>query len=144
MKIYADTSFLASLYTPDANSADAARRMRAEPHATVLISDLAELELVNALQQRLFRKELGAAQIRLAQKAFREDSEQGIFQRRPVETGAVYERALRLARKWTSTLGTRTLDLLHIALALEMGSDGIYTFDQQQSKLARAEGLKLY
>ena len=30
------------------------------------------------------------------------------------------------------------------ALALEMGSDGIYTFDRQQSKLARAEGLKLH
>jgi len=98
---------------------------------------------MNALQQRLFRKELKATEIQLARKAFQEDMEGGVFQRKPVGIGAVYAQALRLSRKWTATLGTRTLDILHVAIALELGADVFFTFDRQQSKLAHAEGLKV-
>ena len=143
MNVYPDTSFLASLYTLDANSTLAARKMQAQPGAIFFLSDLAELELMNALEQRLVRKELRAGHVQSAQLAFRGDLEQGVFQRKPVEIGAVYERALRLSRKWTSTLGTRTLDILHVAMALELGADRFYTFDRQQSKLAVAEELKV-
>jgi predicted nucleic acid-binding protein len=142
VNVYPDTSFLVSLYTPDANSIQAAHKMRT-PHTVFLTSDLAELELMNALQQRLFRKELKATEVQLAQKAFQEDIEEGVFQRKPMGTGAVYARALRLSRKWTATLGTRTLDILHVAIALELGADVLFTFDRQQSKLAHAEGLKV-
>ena len=143
MIIYPDTSFLVSLYTPDANSSPAARKMQAQHSAVFFLSDLAELELMNAFQQRLFRKELRATQVQSAQLAFRDDLEQGVFLKKPVEVGAVYERALRLSRKWTSTLGTRMLDILHVAMALEFGADRLYTFDRQQSKLAMAEGMKV-
>ena len=141
MSLYPDTSFLVSLYTLDANSAAAARKMRHAP-ASLILSDLAELELANALEQRVFRKELELMQIQAGHKAFRDDLEQGVFERRQVETGAVYERALRLSRKWTAKLGTRTLDVLHIAIALEAGAEGILTFDLHQLKLARSIGLK--
>ena len=39
--------------------------------------------------------------------------------------------------------GTRTSDLLHVAAALELGVDCLYTFDKQQRKLAQAVRLKL-
>lgn len=143
MNVYPDTSFLASLYILDANSTLAAGKMQAQLGAIFFLSDLAELELMNALEQRLVRKELRAGHVQSAQLAFRGDLEQGVFQRKPVEIGAVYERALRLSRKWTSTLGTRTLDILHVAMALELGADRFYTFDRQQSKLAVAEELKV-
>ena len=143
MNIYPDTSFLVALYVPDANSAEAVRRMQEQTGATFLLSDLAELELTNALQQRLFRKELKTAEIQAAQRAFREDLEQGVWQRQSAEAGVVYERALRLAAKWTATLGTRTLDILHVAIALELGAVFFYTFDKRQARLARAERLKI-
>jgi len=143
VNIYPDTSFLVALYVPDANSAEAVRRMQEQTGATFLLSDLAELELTNALQQRLFRKELKTAEIQAAQRAFREDLEQGVWQRQSAEAGVVYERALRLAAKWTATLGTRTLDILHVAIALELGAVFFYTFDKRQARLARAERLKI-
>jgi len=143
VNVYPDTSFLVSLYVLDANSPQAARKMR-DPHAVFLLSDLAELELMNALQQRLFRKELKAVEIQASQTAFKEDLQAGVFQRRPVGTGVLYGRALQLSRKWTATLGTRTLDLLHVAFALELRADMFFTFDRQQSKLAHAEGLKVF
>jgi len=62
---YADTSFVASLYIPDANSAEAARRMR-RLSLPVLITPLGELELINAVQLRLFRKEVRPGDARAA------------------------------------------------------------------------------
>ncbi len=40
-------------------------------------------------------------------------------------------------------IGTRTADLLHVAAALELGVDWLYSFDKQQRKLARAVRLKI-
>jgi predicted nucleic acid-binding protein len=40
-------------------------------------------------------------------------------------------------------MGTRTADLLHVAAALELGVDYLYSFDQQQRKLARTVRLKM-
>ncbi|MFI5104281.1 MAG: hypothetical protein ACHP79_05090, partial [Terriglobales bacterium] len=65
MKIYVDTSFLVSLYSPDANSTAAAGVMQASK-GSHLVSTLGELEVVNALQFRVFRKELSPAQARAA------------------------------------------------------------------------------
>ena len=141
MSGYADTSFVVSLYTPDANSSSAAKLIT-RPRLPLLITPLGELELMNALQLRVFRKELDPSEIRTANASFRRDLETGIFAIKPLSPG-IFERAKLLARKQTATLGTRTLDLLHVASALVLQADALYTFDRQQEKLARAEGLKL-
>jgi len=47
------------------------------------------------------------------------------------------ERARELSRQSTARLGTRTADLLHVAAALELEADYLYSFDEQQRKLAR-------
>jgi predicted nucleic acid-binding protein len=48
---------------------------------------------------------------------------------------------MQMARRRTPQLGTRTLDLLHVASALKLQADSFYTFDRNQEKLARVEGL---
>ena len=55
----------------------------------------------------------------------------------------MFERARQLSQETTAKLGTRTADLLHVAAALELGADFLYSFDQQQRKLAQAVRLKL-
>jgi predicted nucleic acid-binding protein len=55
----------------------------------------------------------------------------------------VFERARLLSRQTTAKLGTRTADLLHVAAALELGADYLYSFDLQQRKLAQTVRLKL-
>jgi len=59
--IYLDTSFLVSLYSSDVNSDTAVRVMQASK-GDRLITPLGELEVVNALGLRVFRKEVSAAQ----------------------------------------------------------------------------------
>ncbi len=140
MKAYADTSFLVSLYSPDANSAAAAAQMD-RPGNVLLLTPFGEVELTNALELRLFRKEVTAAEARAAGQAFQQDLAAGVLFLQPVPA-AVYEMARRLARKHTARLGARTLDILHVAAALVLGADVFFTFDARQRRLARREGLR--
>lgn len=49
----------------------------------------------------------------------------------------------QLARRHAARLGTRTLDTLHVASALELKAKRFWTFDERQARLARAAGLRL-
>ena len=139
MSAYADTSFLVSLYVLDANSEHAAAHMK-EAKLPVLLTPLGELELTNAISLRLFWKELAAEEIKRAHALFARDVADGVFQRTPLSP-AVFDTAKRIARKRTPRLGTRTLDVLHVASALVLHAEAFYTFDRNQAKLAKAEGL---
>lgn len=140
MKAYADTSFVISLYSPDANSAAAASTMhsrRSGQETTVFTTVLGELEIVNALELRIFRKEVSASEAQSSLRDFESDLSGGVFQVRPL-SDQVFARARELSHQTTARLGTRTADLLHVAAALELGVDRLYTFDLHQRKLARA------
>jgi predicted nucleic acid-binding protein len=136
---YADTSFLVSLYIPDSNSVAAAARMQHLP-LPLFVTSLGELELMNALQLRLFRREIGRREMREAHAAFRADARDGVLAMKPLSEG-VYAQARRLASKWTPKLGTRTLDIVHVASAVVLKADSFHTFDGRQKRLARAVGL---
>ncbi len=141
MRVYLDTSFLISLYSPDANSTAAAQIIQA-PNNIHLLSTFTELEMVNALQLRVFRKEISPAQAKSSLRDFEQDLRQGVFQlvRLPEEA---FQRAHQISRQTTARLGTRTADLLHVAAALELNADCLYSFDRQQRKLAQVFKLKL-
>jgi predicted nucleic acid-binding protein len=141
LNIYADPSFLVSLYSPDSNSAAATRAMRAAT-GECLVTIFGELEVVNAFGLRVFRKEISAAQAQSSLADFESDLGSGILQLRPLHD-VFFERARQLSRQTTAKLGTRSADLLHIAAALELGTDYLYSFDPQQRKLARAVRLRL-
>jgi predicted nucleic acid-binding protein len=141
LKIYADASFLVSLYSPDANSAAAAQVLQASS-GDRFVSVFGELEVVNAMGLRVFRKEVSATHAQSSLNDFEKDLRGGLFQLRPL-TEQIFERARQLSRKTTPKLGTRTADLLHVATALELSVEYLYTFDQQQRKLAETVRLKL-
>jgi len=141
LKIYADSSFLVSLYSADINWATATRAMQAST-GECFVSTLGELEVVNAFGLRVFRKEVSAVQAQSSVIDFEKDLRDGILQLRGL-SDSIFERARQLSRETTAKLGTRTADLLHVAAALELGADFLYSFDQQQRKLAQAVRLKL-
>jgi predicted nucleic acid-binding protein len=141
LKAYVDTSFLVSLYVPDANSAVAARAIQKSKNIYV-VSTLTELEAVNALQLRLFRKEISPAQAGASLGHLEADLREGVFQLIPLED-EYFGRAQQISRQMTARLGTRTADLLHVAVALESQSEYLYSFDRQQRKLAQSLKLKL-
>ena len=134
-----DASFLVSLYVLDANSARAAAKMRGAA-LPLLLTDIGKIEILNAIGLRLFRKELQPDEAKKVHALFREDRERGIVRVVPLPVAA-YEQAEQIAQRHTPLLGTRTLDVLHVAGALVFGADAFYTFDQKQAALASAVGL---
>ena len=139
MIIYADTSFLASLYIPGTHTSAALAVVR--PLRTPLvITLLGELEFANALALRAFRKEITSSESASVFAHFRKDILDGIFRVSPLPHGA-FERAIQLSQKHSSRIGTRTLDVLHVAAAITLRARFFYTFDHSQAELARAANL---
>jgi predicted nucleic acid-binding protein len=136
-----DASFLFSLYVLDVNSAAASVKMR-RAVLPLLLTDVGKIEILNAVALRLFRKELRPAQARKVYALFRQDIEQGVVHIVPLPAAA-YQQAEQIARTHTPLLGTRTLDVLHVAGALVLKADAFYTFDQKQAGLAAAVGLTI-
>jgi predicted nucleic acid-binding protein len=132
---------LFSLYVLDVNSAAASAKMR-RAVLPLLLTDVGKVEILNAVALRLFRKELRPAEAKKVYALFREDIEQGVVQVVPLPAAA-FQRAEQIARTRTPLLGTRTLDVLHVAGALVLKADAFYTFDQKQAGLATALGLRL-
>jgi predicted nucleic acid-binding protein len=139
MSSYADTSFLASLYTFDIHSDSAATAM-AEAELPLFLTSFGELELVNAIELRAYRKELKRSEVRQALTMFRRDIGAGVYFLKPL-AATVFDRALKLAQKRTPRLGTRTLDILHVASAIDLRVKTFYTFDKRQKKLANSAKL---
>jgi len=140
LKVYADASFLISLYSLDANSAIAGQTMQAssgERYVTVF----GELEVVNALHMRVFRKELSGTQAQSSLSNFERDMRDGFLLLRPLPEQAL-ERAGELSEKsrfaWVP--GLRTCYMLRQRWNSLRTT---FIFDLQQRKLARAVGLKV-
>jgi predicted nucleic acid-binding protein len=138
---YADTSFLVSVYTPDANSHLAVEIMH-HIKFPIFWTSFGEVELLNALQLRLFRRELTSLEVKEAHAAIRRHLDSQIYLLKPFSP-AIFEKAKLLIQRHTRNLGVRTLDLLHVASALVLQADVFYSFDLDQRKLARAAGLRL-
>jgi len=141
LNAYADASLLGSLYIADANSARASAKIT-RARLPLLVSSLSEVELTNALSLWVFRKRISVLEARSAFELFEKDVAEGVFLLRSVPANA-YERARNIAQAQTPLLGTRSLDLLHVACAQSLRATRFYTFDARQAKLAEAEGLEL-
>jgi len=127
------------LYAPDAHSA-AAREYLLQAAGPFPLTPFGEAELTNAIELRVFRREITAAQAQAALERLAAHIADGVFQATPVPA-AMYDVARQLSRKHTATLGTRALDILHVAAALVLHADFFYTFDRAQAQLARTAGL---
>ena len=98
--------------------------------------------MINAMGLRVSRREVSPAQAQSSLIDFEKDLRDGVFQLRAL-TDTILVRAQQLSRQTTAKLGTRTADLLHVAAALELSVDCLYSFDLHQRKLAQALRLKL-
>ncbi len=142
MKSYADTGFIVTLYKEEATSARAGALM-ARQKECIGLSHLSELEFFNALHLAVFRGEITANDADALQSLFYEDVANGVFVITPIPANALFAKAIELANRYSARLGTRSLDLLHVAAALLLKAEFFFSFDDRQRKVAKAEGLKV-
>jgi predicted nucleic acid-binding protein len=51
--------------------------------------------------------------------------------------------SIDLSKKHSATIGSRSLDILHVASALSINADRFLTFDDRQTRLAELAGLTI-
>lgn len=99
-------------------------------------------EWVHAVEQHVFRGQMSASTARRVYQDFERDQRNGAWVQTPLPE-STFEKATDIARAHVAQTGTRTLDTLHVAAALELKAERFWTFDDRQAKLAKAVGLKL-
>jgi uncharacterized protein len=132
--LYLDASALTKLLVPERESNDLNAALADADD--VIISDLALTEIASALGRRVREGTVTLAQARrLNGRAFRLlDSCRHVELTPPIHRYA--ERLLLSASSWL-----RTLDALHLALAVDAKAATVVTFDARLTGAARAQGL---
>lgn len=140
---YADTSFLASLYSTDHHSVSAASHVTAHRVSGFLWTEWHDLELRNAMRLRIFRNEITPQDRSIALNRVLLDLASSVLQRTRFEWHDVFREAESLSATHAETIGSRSLDILHVASAVVIGATEFLTFDKRQAALAKAAGLKV-
>jgi predicted nucleic acid-binding protein len=92
------------------------------------------LEFRSAVELRLFRKEITKGQAARVLTQFVDDLD-SVYAVSDLPHD-IFSHAYDLAAQHTARLGTRSLDILHVALAQALEAAEFWTFDQRQSRLA--------
>jgi predicted nucleic acid-binding protein len=140
-RTYADPSALLKLYIHEPQSA-AMSAWRARTAGALPVAPHGRVEIVNGICLAAFRRGISAEALKDALASFDEDFTAGRYVQADVLWRATLKRAGDISRTQTPALGCRSLDVIHVATALELGLRDFVTFDDRQRKLARATGLK--
>jgi predicted nucleic acid-binding protein len=141
-KTYVDPSALLKLYLNEPESR-AMTAWRARVRGPLPVTHHGRVELVNGIALAAHRGLIDERTFHAALAALDDDFEQGRCALADLLWRAAMLRAADLSRNFSRTLGTRSLDVLHVASALELGFRAFVSFDLRQQKLVRAVGLKL-
>jgi len=142
MVAFADTGFIASLYLKETTSAQAQAEIQAA-RVELPLTPLAALELRNALNRAVQRQRITTAERDALWQDVETDIADGFLVPTPVAAADLHAKARQLSDRYTPTLGTRTLDLLHVAAALILEAKTFLSFDERQREAAQREGLKV-
>lgn len=137
---YADTSFLISLYGHDTNTAQALRAVtnRGVSIAFTLLNDF---EFRNATRLLVFRAKIDSNSASEMRAAVDADLIAGLLSWTECDLETVYRCGERLSDLHTQSDGSRCLDILHVATALELGATEFLSFDARQRNLASKASL---
>ena len=102
---------------------------------------LHQVELRNALRLRVFRKEITGQQRDASINAMLADLAAGVLETTALSFTQMMTEAERLSALHSEQLGTRSLDILHVASAIVIGTPDFLTFDLRRGALAKAAGL---
>ena len=139
---YIDTSVIVKLYSLEPYSLEVSKWIRKNNEA-IPLTNLHELEFTNAIYLKQFKGEIFPDQVNQIMTRFNEHQKEGIYYHPQLNWSDIWNKSLELSRKHTSTNGSRSLDILHIASALVLKFNRFVTLDNRQADLAKKAGLKI-
>lgn len=139
--IYVDPSALLKLYLHQPESA-AMNAWRGKTKGALVVTHHGRVEVINGICLAAHRREIAGEALADTLASFDEDFADGWYRSADLLWRATLNRAAELSRAHSPKLGTRSLDVLHVASALELEMRSFVTYDKRQEDLARAVGLK--
>lgn len=136
---YFDSSVLVAIYVTGAFSTRA--RAEALRAGSISFTPLHELEVRNALRALSGRRAFTEAQRHELEALIDDDLREHRLAVTPLDFPSVFRRAAKLSAAHTTRLLCRSLDILHVAAALELGATKLISADERQLGLASAIGL---
>jgi predicted nucleic acid-binding protein len=141
LNTYFDTSALVALYVPETFSAPARREARKAGQIPFAL--LHRLELGNAFRLLRGRDLIDEAELDQLNTQVAEDCDAQRLVDAQVDLFEVFDRALGLSSAHSQRLLCRSLDILHVAAALQISCDRFVSGDDRQLVLARTVGLEV-
>lgn len=142
MSVYADTSVLISLILEDSNS-DRAIALVCDHSGSLCWTDFLKLELHNAIRVRVAEKRLTEENADTGRRLAENLVADRKWDRREPDWSRVLARANGLSAAHAAKTKARSLDILHVACAMELGFGEFWTFDKRQRALAKEVGLRV-
>jgi hypothetical protein len=140
MVITTDASFLFSLDGDDSNTPAAISWVQSQRIALTLTA-LNEFELSSALRFAEFRQAIGPGDAALSWSHFEADRASGRLKTAICNLADILIEANRFLAAHTLTGGHRGFDILDVAASIRLKAGQFLTFDENQRKLAMADGL---
>ena len=140
--VYVDTSVIVKLYIKEEYSQESSNWLK-ENNEAIPLTSFHELELINAIHLKQFRAEITSDETRLILSRFEEHEKSGIYYRPQLDWSDIFINAIDLSKKHSASIGSRSLDILHVASALSINADRFLTLDDRQTRLAALTGLKM-
>ena len=142
--IYADTSFLASLYGRDGNTDVAEKELADLAEPIFAVSPWQRFELANTIRLADWKLRQMRQPVRFlvgnSLKRIDQDFRAGFLVHCEVEWQTVLRQAEKFSDKYCRVLGTTASDTLHLSLAVHLECGTFLTFDVKQFRLAKHVG----
>ncbi len=142
MPAYADSSFLVAAYSPEADSLRALRWLQ-RAREPLPFTPLHRHEVRNGIRLRVFRGEITAEQRQQAFQEIESDLADATLAHTAIPWTETFRAAENLAAAHAEKHGVRSIDLLHVGVALALKATEFLTFDSRQAVLAKAAGLRV-
>ena len=142
MKVYFDTGLLVKLYLTEQNSPEAIALIQRHG-IPICFCGLQQTELRNSIYRKCGRGEITERQLAIALQDIQADMDGGLLEIPTVEWSKIWANADRLTSRFAVSTQCRTLDVLHIAVAMQVGIKTFGTTDVRQMAFAKKAGLKV-
>lgn len=140
--IYLDTSAFIKLYFREDGSEQVNELVTGQDDP-LPVWDLLEAELTNAFRLKVFWKELSQPDADTLAEQFQGRKQKGHYFVPELDRIALMKTFSKLTSH-TPELGCRTLDIMHVACALQLQPHTFASHDQRQRALAERVGMKVF
>jgi len=142
MSLYADSSFLVSCYLTDTNTPQT-KSYLLNVTAPLTFTSLQFLEVRNAIKLGVFRQLYSVSDATAAWANLEKDLRSRRLVKQEPKWLVAFRVASLLSNRHSTTIGTRSLDVLHVATAKCLRVTESISFDSRQRTLATTVGLKV-